>query len=103
MSMKRTDLEKHLAKKLDGRLKSGAVPQRFGKGAAAAAVAAKDKVSEAARPVVPKLVPVSCRLPAELVSRLREQAVLIEGGMSAAVTQAVEQWLAGTAGKKPQP
>ncbi|MEY2689439.1 MAG: hypothetical protein RL375_3638 [Pseudomonadota bacterium] len=97
MSMKKTDLEKRLAKKLDGRMKSGAVPQRFGKGAAAA-VAAKDKPAEAARPPVAKLVPVSCRLPAELVTRLREQALLVDGGMSAVVTQAVEQWLA-TAGK----
>jgi hypothetical protein len=92
MSMKKTDLEKHLAKKLDGRLKSGIVPQRFGKGAAAAV--AKDVPAEAARPPVAKLVPVSCRLPAELVARLREQALVIEGGMSGAVTQAVEQWLA---------
>jgi hypothetical protein len=94
MSMKKTDLEKRLAKKLDGRLKSGIAPQRFGKGAAAVG---KDKAAEAARPGLPKpgpkLVPVSCRLPAELVARLRERALLMDGGMSAAVTQAVEQWL----------
>jgi hypothetical protein len=99
MSMKKTDLEKRLAKKLDGRLKSGIAPQRFGKGAADVA---KDKAAEAARPATPKLVPVSCRLPAELVTRLRERAVSIEGGMSAAVTQAVEQWLVTPAGQKSQ-
>jgi hypothetical protein len=41
MSMKKTDLEKHLAKKLDGKLKSGTIPQRFGQGAKA--VAAKPR------------------------------------------------------------
>jgi hypothetical protein len=96
MSMKRTDLEKHLAKKLDGRLKSGAVPQRFGKGASVA----KDKpVAEPERAAVAKLVPVSCRLPAELVHRLRERALQTEGGMSAAVAQAVEQWLVTASGQ----
>jgi hypothetical protein len=89
MSMKRTDLEKHLAKKLDGRMKSGAVPQRFGKGAAAAV----DKSDDKARPAVAKLVAVSCRLPADLVNRLREHSVGTEGGLSVVVAQAVEQWL----------
>jgi hypothetical protein len=70
MSMKKTDLEKHLAKKLDGRMKTSAVPQRFGKGSAAT----KEKPQEKSRPAVAKLVPVSCRLPAELVNRLRERA-----------------------------
>ena len=95
MSMKKTDLEKHLAKKLDGRMKANAVPQRFGQGSAKS----KEKAEQNARPVAAKLVPVSCRLPAELVHRLRERAIGHEGGMSALVAQAVEQWLA-TAGAK---
>jgi hypothetical protein len=90
MSMKKTDLEKHLAKKLDGRMKASAVPQRFGQGSATP----KEKSGQNARPVVAKLVPVSCRLPAELVQRLRERAIGHEGGLSALVAQAVEQWLA---------
>lgn len=89
MSMKKTDLEKHLAKKLDGRMKSRAVPQRFGQGSGAVKAAAEPP----ARPAVAKLVPLSCRLPAELVHRLRERAVGQEGGISALVAQAVAQWL----------
>jgi len=89
MSMKETDLEKNLAKKLDGRMKSGAVPQRFGPGSAKVKV----KAEQNSRPAVAKLVPVSCRLPAELVNRLRERAIGHEGGMSALVAQALEQWL----------
>jgi hypothetical protein len=92
--MKKTDLEKHLAKKLDGRLKAGGVPQRFGKGAA---VAAKDKPEDKARPAAAKLVAVSCRLPADLLNRLSAHAVDTDGGMSALVAQALEQWLAAAA------
>ena len=96
--MKKTDLEKRLAKKLDGRMKTSAVPQRFGKGA----VLAKPKPEGNSRPVAAKLVAVSCRLPAELVSQLREHAIGREGGMSAVVAQAVEQWLV-SARTKPKP
>jgi hypothetical protein len=90
MSMKKTDLEKHLAKKLDGRMKAQPIPQRFGK--ASAAVAEPSAVK--ARPTAPKLVPVACRLPADMVNRLRERAVGFEGGLSALMAQAVAQWLA---------
>jgi hypothetical protein len=96
MSMKKTDLEKNTAKKLDGRMKSGAVPPRFGTGSAQAA----SKTVEAAKPSGPRLVALSCRLPADLVSRLSEHAASHEGGMSALMTQALEQWLASApAGK----
>ncbi len=89
MSMKRTDMEKNMAKKLSGRLKSEAIPQRFGAGAAAVAVK-KDK------PAAVKTVSLTVRVPAELALRLHEHAAKQEGGASAVVTQAVERWLAGT-------
>lgn len=98
MSMKKTDLEKHLAKKLDGRMKASPIPQRFGKASAAAAAPSADKV----RPATPKLVPVACRLPAEMVTRLRERAVGFEGGLSALMAQAVAQWLAAAEAAPPQ-
>lgn len=97
MSMKKTDLEKHLAKKLDGRMKSGIVPQRFGQGAAAAGARPERKSRNSAA----KLVPVACRLPAELVSRLRERAIGHEGGMQAIMAQAAELWLQSSAGATP--
>ena len=90
MSMKKTDLEKHLAKKLDGRMKARAIPQRFGKDSAAATEPSASK----ARPAAPKLVPLACRLPADMVNRLRERAVGFEGGLSALMALAVGQWLA---------
>lgn len=90
MSMKRTDLEKKLAKKLDGRLKSSLPPQRFAQGVAAAAQDERKARKDAA----PKLVPLACRLPAELVAQLRERALGHEGGIHALMTEAAEQWLA---------
>ncbi len=94
MSMKKTDLEKRLAKKLDGKMKSGVAPQRFGKGTTAASAKTEMKSQVA----VAKLVPVACRLPSDLVNRLRERAIGFEGGMNALMAQAVELWLGSTAG-----
>jgi hypothetical protein len=99
MSMKRTDLEKNLAKKLDGRMKSGLAPQRYGKGSAAAAKSAEPVMATAAS--APKPVPVSCRLPADVVAQLRERAASVEGGMSAVLTEAAQLWLAQPPSPKP--
>lgn len=94
MSMKKTDLEKHLAKKLDGKLKSGAIPQRFGQGAKAVAAKAETKPKDSA----PKLVQLTCKLPADLAQRLRDRAVTVEGGVNAILAEAVGQWLELAAG-----
>ncbi|MEX8519777.1 MAG: hypothetical protein AB3X44_14795 [Leptothrix sp. (in: b-proteobacteria)] len=92
MSMKKTDLVKNLAKKLDGRMKSAGIPQRFGQGSAAVAESA-EKREQRAREAATKLVPVACRLPAELVNRLREHAVTQEGGVNAVIAHALASWL----------
>jgi hypothetical protein len=89
MSMKKTDLVKGLAKKLEGRMKTASVPVRFAQGAAAVA----EKRDLRAPAAAPKLVPVACRLPAELVNRLRERAVTQEGGVNAVIAQALTHWL----------
>jgi uncharacterized protein (DUF4415 family) len=94
MSMKKTDLEKQRAKQLDGRLKSSLPPQRFGKASAAAAARPDARPS----PATPKLVPLSIRLPADVVQRLRERAVGHDGGLSALMTEAAEHWLAAAGG-----
>ena len=89
MSLKKTDLVKNLAKKLDGRMKAAGVPRRFAQGAADVADKRDKRVQEAAV----KLVPITCRLPAELVARLRERAVGHEGGINALMAQALERAL----------
>jgi hypothetical protein len=86
MSMKKTDLEKHKAKKIDGKMKSGIAPSRFGQGSSN--MAEPKPVSSAI-----KLVPLACRIPADLAARLRDRALGFEGGMSGIVAQALEQWL----------
>lgn len=94
MSAKKTDLVKHLAKKLDGKMKSAGVPPRFAQGSADAAAAAKR--AERAENAAPKLVSVACRLPADLVNRMRERAVGQDGGVNAVMALALTQWLETT-------
>ncbi len=91
MSMKKTDLEKHKAKKIDGKMKSGIAPSRFGQGSNS-----MDEAKPASS--APKLVPLACRIPFDLANRLRDRAVGFEGGMSAIVAVALAQWLASPSG-----
>ena len=91
MALKSTDM----AKKLDGSLKSESLPDRFGQ----AAKASSNKRERAADIPASKLVPVNYRLPAELVSRLREYAVSQEEGVNQVVATALNEWLAGQAKK----
>jgi hypothetical protein len=90
MSMKKTDLVKNLAKKLDGRMKNAGVPDRFAQGAADAT----DKREQRRRDAAAGLVPFACKLPGELVKRLHERAAAHEGGVNALVAQALEKALA---------
>ncbi len=89
MSMKKTDLVKNLAKKLDGRMKSAGVPDRFAQGAADAV----DKREQRRLDSAAGLVPFACKLPSELVKRLHERAAAHDGGANALVAQALEQML----------
>ena len=90
MSMKKTDLTKHLAKKLDGRMKSAGVPDRFAQGAADAV----DKREQRRLDAAAGLVPFACKLPSELVKRLHERATGHAGGVNGLVAEALEKALA---------
>lgn len=90
MSLKKTDLVKNLAKKLDGKMKSAGVPQRFAQGSSKAA---RPRSDEPAAPPAVKLVPLACRLPADLLAQVREHAVGHEGGINAIVAEALARWL----------
>ena len=89
MSMKKTDLTKHLAKKLDGRMKAAGVPDRFAQGAADAT----DKREQRRLDSAAGLVPFACKLPGELVKRLHEKAAAQEGGVNALVAQVLQKAL----------
>lgn len=89
MSMKKTDLVKQLAKKLDGRMKTTGVPGRFGSGAAEVV----DRREQRRRDTAAGLVPFACKLPAALVKRLTERVAEHEGGLNAWVAEAIESSL----------
>ena len=86
MSMKKTDLVKNLAKKLDGRMKAAGATGRFGQGAAEVI----DKREQRRLDSAAGLIPFACKLPAELVKRLNERAGTAEGGVNGFVAQALE-------------
>ena len=89
MSMKKTDLVKNLAKKIDGQMKGVAVPGRFGQ----AAGAALDKREQRRIDAQAGLLPFACKLPAGLVRQLHDRAVGHEGGLNALVAQLLAQSL----------
>ena len=87
--MKKTDLEKSMTKKVDGKMKAAGVPGRFGQGAATVT----DKREQRRLDSAAGLVAFACKLPADLVKRLTERAAAHEGGTNALVAQALEQAL----------
>ena len=89
MSMKKTDLVKNLAKKLDGRMKAADVPGRFGQGAGELV----DRREQRRRDTAAGLVPFACKLPADLVKRLNERAAGQASGVNGLVAEALQQAL----------
>jgi hypothetical protein len=87
MSMKKTDLVKNLAKKLDGRMKAAGVPGRFAQGSAELV----DRREQRRRDTAAGLVPFACKLPADLVKQLQERATTYEGGINALVADALRK------------
>ena len=83
MSMKKTDLAKTLALKIDGRMKATGAPGRFGQGAAAPL----DRKEQRRRDAAAGLVPFACKLPSELATTLQERASAHEGGINALVAE----------------
>ncbi len=83
MSMKRTDLEKRLAKKVDGRMKAAGAPDRFAQGATEAV----DRREQRRRDSAAGLLPFACKLPADLVRELQARSVEHPGGLNALVAE----------------
>jgi hypothetical protein len=81
MSMKKSDLDKHLARKIGGRMKAAGVPDRFAQGAAESVDRREQRRLDAAA----GLVPFACKLPADLAATLRERAAAHEGGINGLV------------------
>ena len=89
MSMKKTDLVKQLANKLDGRMKTSGVPGRFAEGSAEVV----DRREQRRRDNAAGLVPFACKLPADLVKRIHDKAAAHEGGVNAWLAETLEKSL----------
>lgn len=89
MSMKKTDLVKNLAKKLDGRMKSAGVPERLGQGGAEAV----DRREQRRRDAAAGLVPFACKLPADVLKRLHDRATSHPDGINGLVAEALRKAL----------
>lgn len=89
MSMKKSDLDKNLGKKIAGGMKGAAVPSRFAQGAAQVVDRREQRKLDAAA----GLVPFACKLPGELVKQLNDRAATHEGGINALVAQVLRKGL----------
>jgi hypothetical protein len=90
MSLKKFDLAKNLALKLENQRKARGVPSRFAQGA----TEVLDKRERRARDAAAGLVPFACKLPGELVKQLGERAAAHEGGINAVVAELLASALA---------
>ena len=90
MSMKKSDLARHLESKLDGRMKGAGVPGRFAGGAALL----PDRKSQRKIDSAAGLVPFACKLPADLAAALRERSAGYDGGVNALMADLVRRSLA---------
>lgn len=89
MSLKKTDLAKNLALKIDGRMKAAGVPERFAQGAGGQV----DRREQRRRDAAAGLVPFACKLPAALVKQIHERAANREGGVNALVAELLSKSL----------
>ena len=83
MSMKKSDLDKHLGKKVGGRMRAAGAPERFGLGAGEV----PDRREQRRLDTAAGLVPFACKLPSDLTATLRERAVDHAGGLNGLVEE----------------
>ena len=89
MSMKKSDLDKQMAKKIGGHMKAAGVPDRFAQGAADAT----DRREQRRLDTAAGLVPFACKLPSDLTATLREQAATHAGGINGLVAELLRKAL----------
>jgi hypothetical protein len=89
MSMKKSDLDKHLGKKLGGQMKAAGIPGRFGQGAGEVV----DRREQRRRDTAAGLVPFACKLPSDLATLLRERSAAHPGGVNALVEELLRKAL----------
>lgn len=92
MSMKKTDLEKALAKKISGRMAGAAAAPRYG----AASAQLPDRREQRRRDAAAGLVPFACKLPQPLAAQLAARAAAHEGGINGVVAELLAKGLAAS-------
>ncbi|WP_027213652.1 hypothetical protein [Burkholderia sp. WSM2232] len=91
MAMKKTDLEKNKALKLNNAMKQGTA-ERFGKAAAAAPKI--DRREQRKLDQAQGLVPFACKLNSDLVEQLKERAAEHPQGMTGLLNEVITRGLA---------
>ncbi len=88
MTMKPTDLQKHLGLKINGKMGASGIPNRFGNAAGLG-----DKREQRERDRALGLVPFACKLPSELVAKLQALSSCESGGLNALTAKLLESAL----------
>ena len=83
MSMKKSELDKLLGKKVGGQMKVAGASGRFGQGAAEVVDRREQRRIDAAA----GLVPFACKLPADLAGMLREKSACRADGINGLVAE----------------
>ncbi|MDQ6628063.1 MAG: hypothetical protein M3Z29_06360 [Pseudomonadota bacterium] len=90
MSMKKSDLDKHLGKKIGGQMKGAGIPGRFAQGAGDV----PDRREQRRLDTAAGLVPFACKLPSDLAALLQERGSSHAGGLNGLVAEALRKGLA---------
>jgi hypothetical protein len=89
MSMKKSDLDKLLGKRLGGQMKTAGVPGRFAQGAGEMV----DRREQRRRDAAAGLVPFACKLPSDLAATLRERGAGHASGINGLVEELLRKAL----------
>jgi hypothetical protein len=89
MSMKKSDLDKLLGRKIGGQMKGAGIPGRFAQGAAEVPDRREQRRLDAAA----GLVPFACKLPAALAATLREKSAGRPDGINGLVAELLQKAL----------
>jgi len=89
MSMKKSDIDKHLGQKIGGQMKGAVVPDRFAQGNTDSIERREQRRLDSAA----GLVPFACKLPADLAAKLRERGSAHAGGVNGAVAELLNKAL----------
>ncbi len=90
MSMKKSDLDKQMAKKVGGQMKGAGIPGRFAQGASEMVDRREQRRLDAAA----GLVPFACKLPSDLAATLRERGSAHADGINGLVAELLRKGLA---------